>query len=331
MARKRMINPMLWDDPDLIELSRDERLLFIGLVSFADDYGHVAAHPALLRKWVFGYDDLTVGQVREMSDNIIRKCRNVELYVIDGQEYLWLKTWERHQDLRYRAKGQYPCHCCGRYHVQDADSPDDYRKCPGGPGYVVTTPETPATPDETIAQPLRTSTQELRKNSGPDHVTLDHVESDQITLDQGSSALTAPSRPPKANGKKKPVVVFSDEEEGGRLCELLRTLMLTNNPTSKVRKLTEGQAREWYCEMERLIRIDGRDPPEVEAMIRWSQGDEFWRRPIQSPASLRRNWDKMYLDFKAPPPDRSSKEGNNGRTKRDSIDDIDYEAKYGRD
>jgi hypothetical protein len=117
MARKRMIEPQIWDDPDFSALSRDARLLFIGLISHADDYGHITARPSTLRKLVFGYDDdLTVEDVERLLAEIVEACRNVQIYECDGQRYLWLKKWERHQDLRFRAQGLYPCHVCGALH-----------------------------------------------------------------------------------------------------------------------------------------------------------------------------------------------------------------------
>src|SRR3990167_5589518 len=161
MARKRMLDPMIWDDPDLAVLSPVERLLFIGMVSLSDDYGHIAGNPALLRKWVFGYDDYTIEQDTAMRDAILRSCRNVALYSVDGQDYIWLKTWERHQDLRFRAKAQYPCHACGCYRTIA-----DYRSCQTKPA----TPQAPP-PEQSgaSAQPLRTSTQDIAQPLPPDY------------------------------------------------------------------------------------------------------------------------------------------------------------------
>ena len=151
MPRKRMLDPLIWDDPDFAELSRDARLLFIGLISLADDYGHVPGRPATLRKMVFGYDDLSVADVATLLDEIVGRCRNVHPYEVDGQQYLWLKTWERHQDLRFRAKAQYPCHVCGQYHTAD-----DYGSC-------TASGKDCATPTQETAPTCAIYTQDLRK------------------------------------------------------------------------------------------------------------------------------------------------------------------------
>ena len=47
--------------------------------------------------------------------------------------------------------------------------------------------------------------------------------------------------------------------------------------------------------MDKLIRIDLRDALEVEACIRWSQADDFWKSNILSPAKLRAKFDTMRL------------------------------------
>ena len=158
-----MIDPSIWDDEELAQLTRDERLLFIGLVSTADDYGHNTGNPATLRKRIFGFDeDLTMEDVRIMRDRIIQECRNVKLYQLDGREYIWLEKWERHQDLRFRGKAQYPCHKCGQYHTEVA--------CPGER----TTPEPPpqlsqGAVDTTqgLAQEYANTTQGECKNNAP--------------------------------------------------------------------------------------------------------------------------------------------------------------------
>ena len=49
MARIRTIKPQFWDDLKIGRLSRDARLLYIGLWNFADDLGVVIADPVWLK------------------------------------------------------------------------------------------------------------------------------------------------------------------------------------------------------------------------------------------------------------------------------------------
>lgn len=185
MPRKRMLDPILWDDPDLTLLKPVERLLFIGMISLADDYGHISGHPAQLRKWVFGYDDVSIAEVKEMRDHILATCHNVQAYAIEGQEYIWLRNWERHQDLRFRAKAQYPCHACGEWH----DS-TDYQDCLGQPVdsrylHVDTT------------QPLRISAQDVAHICSPDYVEScrDKLSNVRTEVAPNGAARPRPKKP----------------------------------------------------------------------------------------------------------------------------------------
>jgi hypothetical protein len=54
----------------------------------------------------------------------------------------------------------------------------------------------------------------------------------------------------------------------------------------------------WITDMERLIRIDERAPSEIARVIRWSQADDFWSRNILSPATLRKQFDRLLLAAK---------------------------------
>jgi hypothetical protein len=51
----------------------------------------------------------------------------------------------------------------------------------------------------------------------------------------------------------------------------------------------------WLDQMERILIQDKRDPLEVEQMIRWAQGDDFWRGNVLNPGKLRDHWDKMFF------------------------------------
>lgn len=108
MPRKRMIDPSFWDDPDIAELQPLDRLLVIGMISHADDYGNLHGHPAILRKQVFGYDSIGVNEVRVMRDRIVETCRNIGLYSVDGQDYVHFIQWTKHQKMNYKAQPQWP-------------------------------------------------------------------------------------------------------------------------------------------------------------------------------------------------------------------------------
>lgn len=71
MARIRTIKPAMWESEQLGAVSIGAHLLFVGLISHADDDGKLKAHPRLVRGKVFGNrDDVTTGQVERWLDDL---------------------------------------------------------------------------------------------------------------------------------------------------------------------------------------------------------------------------------------------------------------------
>lgn len=108
--RRRMIDPLIWDDLDIGSLSRDARLLFIGCFSLADDFGNILAESRYLQKKLFGYDtDVSTEQVSQWLGEVGR-LRSTMLYAVNGQNYLHFNNWTMHQklDSRYTPKASCP-------------------------------------------------------------------------------------------------------------------------------------------------------------------------------------------------------------------------------
>ena len=93
-----MISPDFWKDPDIRNLTRDERLLFIGCFSNADDEGRLLAHPAHLKAAIFMYDnDLGLDDIKQLRGSMLSKLKNLLLYENAGEEYLAFLKWSKHQ------------------------------------------------------------------------------------------------------------------------------------------------------------------------------------------------------------------------------------------
>ncbi|GAI97406.1 unnamed protein product, partial [marine sediment metagenome] len=97
MPRRRMIDPDFWNDGRVKRLSPTERLLFIGMVSHADDEGRLLADPAFLRSKIFPYDDFTLEDIKSMRDHILETNPNLQLYQNAGEDYLYFRKWPRYQ------------------------------------------------------------------------------------------------------------------------------------------------------------------------------------------------------------------------------------------
>lgn len=97
MARKRMIDPMIWQDEEFGSLTPEAKILFIGLFSNADDEGRLRANPAYLKSTIFMYDDISLDMIKLKRKEVVEAMSSVVLYEVDGKEYIQLKNWEEYQ------------------------------------------------------------------------------------------------------------------------------------------------------------------------------------------------------------------------------------------
>jgi hypothetical protein len=76
-----------------------------------------------------------------------------------------------------------------------------------------------------------------------------------------------------------------------QLCDLF--VQLVNERTN--RKKPYVVLDDWLVEMERLVRIDGRSPEEIERAIRWVHAHPFWAANVLSVPKLREQFDTLRL------------------------------------
>jgi hypothetical protein len=112
----------------------------------------------------------------------------------------------------------------------------------------------------------------------------DGTDGVQMTTERGATLAPKtsikPSLEPSFNNKS---------EEAVELCNLLSSMMVKNGcrpPTVSER---------WLDDMDRLMRLDGRDYLTVRKIIIWAQSNEFWRGNILSPTKLRQKFDTLLM------------------------------------
>jgi hypothetical protein len=103
MSRIRTIKPELWDDELLGTCSIPARLLFIGLISNADDDGRLRGAPSRLAGRIFQYDELTPKKVdawlKELED-----ARLIVRYAVGKERFIWLPAFKKSQVInKYKA------------------------------------------------------------------------------------------------------------------------------------------------------------------------------------------------------------------------------------
>ncbi len=108
MPRIRTLKPEFWTDEKVGLLSRDERLLFIGLISTADDQGRFRAAPATVRAAVFPHDDDLTRQTIESWLGRLHDSGVVVLYESGGERFGAIRNWRRHQKVDHPARARIP-------------------------------------------------------------------------------------------------------------------------------------------------------------------------------------------------------------------------------
>lgn len=103
-----MIDPSFWTDEKLGECSIQERFLFAGLFSQADDEGYGRANPKLLKSLIFPYDDdLRASDIKKWLSRL-GGLGLVVLYTVNGQAYYYLPNFTKHQTINRPTASTFP-------------------------------------------------------------------------------------------------------------------------------------------------------------------------------------------------------------------------------
>lgn len=107
-ARKRMIDPGIWTSEDFSNLSMLARLIWIGLISNADDEGRGKANSAYLKSQLFPYDDELALKKIDNALIEIEKTMSIHFYEVEGKKYYQLTKWEKFQTINRPSPSQIP-------------------------------------------------------------------------------------------------------------------------------------------------------------------------------------------------------------------------------
>lgn len=104
VARIRTIKPEFWTDGDLLTISRDARLFYIGLWNFSDDNGVMEYSPMAIKAKVFPADDIRIEPLAQE----LAKIGKVVLYNVNDRKYLYCKNLTAHQVIDRPRKSNLP-------------------------------------------------------------------------------------------------------------------------------------------------------------------------------------------------------------------------------
>ena len=104
----RILKESICTSATVDELKSDEEVFFYRLIVHCDDYGLMDARPAILRAKLFPLrvEKVTLEHVERYLKRLV-DVGLIRLYVVDGQPYLQMITWNKHQQQR-AVKSRYP-------------------------------------------------------------------------------------------------------------------------------------------------------------------------------------------------------------------------------
>lgn len=97
MARIRSTKPEFWTSEQVVECSRDARLLFLGMWNFCDDGGVMKNSPKRIKMEVFPADDLDSSSIRRLLDELSTNDL-ILYYEVDETSYIKVLGWN-HQKI----------------------------------------------------------------------------------------------------------------------------------------------------------------------------------------------------------------------------------------
>ncbi|MDR7856033.1 hypothetical protein [Tissierella sp.] len=97
----RILKESICTSSTIESLSSKEEIFFYRLIVNCDDYGRFDARPTILRAKCFPLkiDEVTDDEI----SNWLKKLSQLHLIIVyefEGSEYLQMKTWEKHQQVR---------------------------------------------------------------------------------------------------------------------------------------------------------------------------------------------------------------------------------------
>lgn len=106
MARKRMLDPGIWDSEQVMKLSPAQFKLYVYLISQADDEGRVKSTPAMMRSRVHPVTEYPLEKFIEDLDDVVAS-RLVVRYG-EGGQYIAHPKWKMYQKIDRPTKSLIP-------------------------------------------------------------------------------------------------------------------------------------------------------------------------------------------------------------------------------
>lgn len=108
MPRIRTLKPEIWQSPQVMRLHHSARLLFIGLITQADDQGRGSAEPLKIRATIYPCDEVTPVDIGQWLD-LLAEVGLAEFYqTADRGPVYCLTGWKRNQKIDKAKASTFP-------------------------------------------------------------------------------------------------------------------------------------------------------------------------------------------------------------------------------
>lgn len=301
MARKRMLDSEIWRDRKVIKLSNEAFILWIAIISMADDEGIFEYDP---EAWFYeiARKEITAERIATAMQEIIDQ----EMVVMYEDRYGFIPAWYKHQVLSHatRSKNKRPPAGVVKLYPEYISSWvktfTTYRKTPEGDRESIV-PEYPfrelngAIPDDCGIIPENSG--EFQKTPGSiEEVRLDKVSIVKVSNREPQAAAREPSPPPPPlpGGNEQPTAGLPDvpDPADSLYAEIKTAFEAVNGDFSDYAK--EGAA------IKRIIKLTRGNREDAGLMIKTFFGlrqrnDRYWSTMPFVPSRLAASgiWDSV--------------------------------------
>jgi len=94
-----MVHTQIWESEQLLKQSVPARLLYIGMITIADDSGRLRGDARYLKRMFFYVDHISAASVEKMIQDL-EKSGLIIRYTAEGTAYIAHPNWRKYQKLR---------------------------------------------------------------------------------------------------------------------------------------------------------------------------------------------------------------------------------------
>lgn len=274
MARIRSVHPDICVDEVLAEVTASAERTFVRLWTHLDDEGRCVDNPKLIKAALYPLHDDMTAELVDYDLNELARHGLIWRYEAEGKRCLSAKpgAWGQRQKPKHPTPSKLPA------------PPEGYTPPPEPPGKSSpTSPPNGVSPTPGLPPPYPEPGEDVPGS-------LHGVVGGEGVGDGGGEGVGGGVR---GGG----LATRPPDPDARRLCDLLADCI--GQRSARRPKVTTR----WLTDMDRLLRIDSRDPADVQRVISWLHNApddvaRFWQPNVRSPGKLRDRWDQMSEQYR---------------------------------